>query len=109
MNNPIWYFLVEVRALPGDHQTLVAGSTAELECYVPAVTVDAALAVLDEFLREESFNRLRVEIVRAVDKNSIAKDSNRDFISKCIDDVTSTGRPCRGILFVARETAQWKE
>jgi hypothetical protein len=53
--NKIWFLLVEVRALPGERQALEAGSIAELECYVPAPTLDAALPLLDEFLRGEAF------------------------------------------------------
>ena len=108
MTDFIWFFRVEVRALTGKSQPLIEGSMAQLQCFVPAPTLEGALPRLDEFLKSESFERVSVRVAHRFEADAPREDVDSDLISKGIQRVVSTGLPSRGVMITADETSLWK-
>src|SRR5215813_5409564 len=108
MTNFVWFFLVEVRALPNEEQPLTAGSLGLLQCFVPAETLETALPTLDDYLQTQAFERVSVRIAQRFEPDISREDVENSILSDGIEEVASTGLPCRGVIVLARESSSWK-
>jgi hypothetical protein len=108
MSDFVWFFSVEVRALPSEDQPLVEGSEGTLQCFLPAPSLESALPTLDRFLEAEAFKRIGVRLAQRFRPEATREDVGNSLLSEGIEQVASTGLPCRGVLIVDRETSRWK-
>jgi hypothetical protein len=108
MNEGIWFFLAEVRARKGEQQALREGSSAHLQCFLAAASIEDALHKLDGFLAAEAFDRIAVLRAQFFERDYTRSEISNDAVFEGLEHVASTGLPFRGIMVVDRETAAWK-
>jgi hypothetical protein len=104
----IWFFVADVRALSRDEQPLVEDSAALLQCIVQAPSFEAALPKLDAFLESQAFRRVDIFIAQRHDPDEAVEEMENQEIAGGIAEVLASGRPWRGIMFLAREASSWK-
>ena len=104
----VWFFLVEVVALPGENQPLVAGSTASLQCFVPGPTIEAGLAGMDTLLEREAFRRVSVKMSRRYRPDTATEETENEVLLAGIAKSVRFGIAVIGVMVTADETSKWK-
>ena len=109
MGDFLWFVTADVRALSGDDQPLVEGSSALVQCVVRAPDVESALPELREFLKKESFQLVDVFSLRRFRAEDADDRDELEHVTRGLREARLTGLPWRGIMITADETSQWKE
>jgi len=108
VNEWIWFFVVEVRARKAETQALVEGSTALLQCFLTATTIEDALHQLDDFLAAEAFDRLAIRKAQSFEHDFTRDEIGNDVVFAGLRQAAASGLPHKGTMVVAREAAAWK-
>jgi hypothetical protein len=58
IEQPVWFFLIEVRVTGPSKQPWIAGSKALVQAFVPGTNLERSLAQLDAFLPSEELERI---------------------------------------------------
>jgi hypothetical protein len=80
LDQPVWFFLIEVRVTGNAVQPWIAGSTALVQAFVPGKNLEECLALLDAFLTTQEL--VRTDTLRAVrhDPNDEYDELPEDYI-----------------------------
>jgi hypothetical protein len=105
LDQPVWFFLIEVRVTGNLVQPWIAGSTALVQAFVPCMAIESALCLLDEFLATQEL--VRVDTVRA-DRHSRDDEYDElpaDYIREPLEHASRSNECKLGVFVVSRETA----
>jgi hypothetical protein len=105
----LWFVTADVRALSGDAQPLVEGSSALVHCVVRAPGFESALPELREFLRKELFQLVDVFSLRRFRPEDADDPDEPEHVTRGLREARRTGLPWRGLMITADESSQWKQ
>jgi hypothetical protein len=103
----VWFFLVEARAKGENSIGLIAGSLAEIQCFIPCARLEDALPALDRLLATDGFERLDVSMARRYDGTQAPDLYPSEYFRKEVELALAEGRAGFGAFVISRESASF--
>ncbi len=105
VEQPVWFFLIEVRVTGPSKQPWVEGSKALVQAFVPGTNLERSLKQLDAFLPSEELER--IDTLRADRFEPHQEDPNipGEYFLTPLQQAARTGNVTLGVFVVSQDSA----
>jgi hypothetical protein len=110
MTQRVWLVLTKVRVVHEENPfNLTIGSEALVQCFIPEVMIEVALAATDRLLESEGMRRMDVLTCTSFDRPDDEDEADApDFVKKDVLFVRKSGRPMTGTFFTSKDTSSFQ-
>src|SRR5262249_29654761 len=105
LEQPVWFFLIEVRVTGSSKQPWIEGSKALVQAFVPGRKLEHSLAQLDAFLPSQELQR--IDTLRAARFEPHQEDPNipGEYFLTPLRQAARTNEVTLGIFVISQDSA----